>query len=236
MAKVIHEVVFYTYPKLIFTWPLIAIGILFYPIAAYGGEQQEAVSMALGWIWTVTLITVLLTMGVDVNRNVAAFWILLIVAVWLGAVYLRDVQGMDFVQAVGNFLHNISPRYERNLGLAVSILLAIPYSIMYVWVRINHKWRVTHNEFEHYSFGRVDRSLARGAKTVRASYPDLFELLLCMAGELVVMDANGQRVLERIEHVPLLPWVNRRLRKILEVTAVTPAVAEEAEAASQEEQ
>lgn len=94
---------------------------------------------------------------------------------------------------------------------------------MLFWTRLNNKWRITHNEFEHFSFGRSDDSLARGAKRVRSSYPDLLEFLFCLAGELDIYDSAGRRKLRTIPNVPLLPLVRRRISKLLETTQVTTA-------------
>ena len=133
-----------------------------------------------------------------------------------------------------------SPRLLRRRSLALSLLLAPPYLTMLVWARLQHKWRITHNEFERYSWGRADDSLARGAKRVRSTYPDLLELLLCGAGTLVVYSATGRSELVRIRNVPLLPLLRKRIDRILEQTAVTTtqeaAYIDEEVAAEQEEE
>ena len=96
-------------------------------------------------------------------------------------------------------------------------------------IRINDRWRITHNEFEHYTFGKMNDSLGRGAKTIRTDFPDVFELLLGLAGTLIVYNASGTKELRRIPHVMFLPFVRRRLNKILERTAITAAAMEEEE-------
>ena len=79
----------------------------------------------------------------------------------------------------------------------------------------------------------MDDSLARGAKRVRTSYPDFFELLLCLAGDLIIFDSVGRRELRRIPHVPFLPFVRKRINRILEKTAITAGeMDDEAEAAA----
>ncbi len=221
MAREAHEVVFYTYPKLLFAWPVILLGFLFYPLAAY----ELVSSTLLGWIYVITLVTVILTMGIDVNREVAVFWIVTLIAIAAASAYLRT-QGVDFFKPLVHLLGYMHPVYAPGTGLAVSVFLAVPYAVMLVWARLNDRWRITHNEFEHYAFGKVDRALARGAKTVRTAYPDLFEFLLCLAGELIIYDSKGEKELARIEHVPLLPLVRRRIQRILEYTAVVTTTDE----------
>ncbi len=218
-------VVFYTYPKLIFAWPLILAGFVLYPVAAVSWIDQEV----LAWIWALTAVVTVLTIGVDIARNAAAFWVVAIAAIWLLGLWLRDAKGITVFGDVFRFFANLDPSYPRTLALSISLWLTIPYVAMYLWSRINDKWRFTHNEFEHRSLGKVDWSAARAAKTVRSSYPDLFEALLCLAGDLIIYDARGARVIRRIPHVPLLPLVRRRIDVILETTSVTAAQIEEEE-------
>ncbi len=255
----LHEVTFVAYPKLLFTWPLILAGFLFWfigepvtPSAATapptaGAAQVQAqqtgespspvtsrpvVSKRLGWLGWIYLwiaIIVLLTLGVDVDRNTAAFWILLVVAIWVLGLWLRDVKGFTLFGDIYRWFAGLGVQYDRALGLALSIILLVPYIIMMGWGRLNDRWRITHNEFEHFSFGKLDDSLGRGAKTVRTFYPDVFELLLGLAGTLVVYNASGTRELRRIPNVLFLPFIRKRLDLILARTAITTATTEEEE-------
>ncbi len=224
-----HEVKFYTYPKFLFCWPLIVMGLVLGALDYWAGADAET----LAWIWGITLLIVLLTVGFDLNRNYTIFWLVLIGGIWILIIWLRDVKGVKIFSDIYNFFADVDPAYSRSLGLIVSIALTVLYFVMWVWTRLNSKWRITHNEFEHYQFGRMDDSLARGAKRIRASYPDFFELLLCLAGDLIIFDSTGRREIRRIPHVPLLPLVKKRINLILETTAVTPGeVEDEAEEVS----
>ena len=55
-----HEVNFYTYPKFLFCWPLIVVGYLLWGL----DHWAEADSEVLAWVWGVTLLIVLVTVGV----------------------------------------------------------------------------------------------------------------------------------------------------------------------------
>ena len=44
----------------------------------------------------------------------------------------------------------------------------------------------------------MDDSLGRGAKTIRSSFPDVLELVLGIAGTLIVYNATGTKELRRI--------------------------------------
>jgi len=228
--KSTHEVIFYTYPKFIFCWPLIVLGLAFWFLA--GPSNTEV----LAWSWGITLIVVAITLGFDLNRNLTIFWIVLIAGCWILVLWLRDAKHVQFFSRVYRFFADLDPAYSRSLGLLISIVLGVLYLVMWVWTRVNSKWRITHNEFEHFQLGRMDDSLARGAKRVSTRYPDFFELLLCLAGELVIYDASGHRELRRIPHVPLLPLVRRKIDRILETTAITGAMIDDEDNSSAPEE
>ena len=261
------SVTFYSYPKLVFAWPLIVMGVLFwfmgYPSTAElaGGAERvveavasgagdvtagtdgataageleaaakEAASQTgyafstrlevLGWVYVIMAVLVVLTVGVDIERNVGVFWLVAILLFFFLGKWLGDAKGFPVFSHMYHFFAGMDVQYNRGLGLAVSALLLIPFGVIVFWARIQNKWRITHNEFEHYSLGRADDSLARGAKRVRSTYPDLFELLLMGSGTLIVYSATGRSELRRIPNVPMLPLLRRRINRILEQTAVT---------------
>ncbi len=221
----VHQVTFVAFPKLFFVWPLIVVGFLFYFVAA-GMEPGGGGLEVLGWLYIGLILLVLLTLGVDVTRNQAIVWGVLILAIWIGGQYLQDVKGITIVGDLYRWLNGLDAEYNRGFGLAVSLMLLVPFIVMLIHSYMDDRWRITHNEFEHYSFGRMNDSLGRGAKTIRTEFPDIFELLLGMSGTLIVFNATGTKELRRIPHIMFLPFVRTRLNKILERTAITAAMAE----------
>ncbi len=212
------QVVFYAYPKLLLVWPLIVIGPILWALSAWAGVNLEF----LGWVYIFTSTLVLVAMGVDVERNQAVFWLVSILALFFLGMWMESKEILIYAN-IYKFFNDMDVKYDTKFGLVISILLSVPYVVMFIWSRLSHKWRITHNEFELISFGRRDLSVARGAKTVRSSYPDWFELMLCLSGTLVVYDATGSRVLQRIENVPMLPFLRKKIDRILEATAVVDA-------------
>ena len=213
----IHEVVFHTYPKLLFIWPIILAGLLFWPLVSYWGANAEVV----GWVYLVIVASVILTLGIDLERDHAVFWLVVFLALFFLGKWL-DARFETFT-GIGDLYRWFADRdvqYDPAFGGVLSLLLLPSYVIMLVYARLQHRWRITHNEFEHYSWGRADDSLARGAKRVRSTFPDLLELLLCGAGTLVVYSATGRTELRRIPHVPMIFLVRRRINRLLEATAI----------------
>jgi hypothetical protein len=209
------RIVFFTYPPLIYTWPIIAMGIIFWPLALLGVS-----STALGWIYTTICTFVLVAMGVDLDRTKTFMWGLAASVIFL-LITLAGYNNIPVASHILSFLGLIAPEYSYKFGLVMSIFLGIGFILMIIGTRVNDRWVVTHNEFEHISLGRVDDSLARGAKTIRTSYPDLLESMLCLSGSLLIYDSLGKRLLRKIDHVPFLPFLRSRMAHFLEVTAVT---------------
>lgn len=217
-----ESVTFVAYPKLLFAWPLILLGFLFWPLAGILSENPAALAW-MGWIYLFVAVFIIMALGVDVDRNQAFFWLVLLGAIWLLGVVLKDRAGITIFGDIYKFFAAQHVVYNRGFGLSLSIVLSVPFLIMVGWAYLNDRWRITHNEFEHYSFGRMDDSLGRGAKTIRTEFPDVFELILGLAGTLIVYNATGNQVLRRIPHVMFLPSVRKRLNRVLEKTAVIDA-------------
>ena len=250
-GKPVHQVAFTAHPKLLYAWPLILAGFLFWwpgqapetatPAASPPAAAQPAGTNAttgqpaavparpfsqqleyLGWAYIWIALIVVLALGIDLGRNQALVLVLFIAFVWVLGLLLRDRYHFTLFGDIYRWFAERNVQYDRNLALSLSILLLIPYLFMLIWARLNDRWRITHNEFEHYSLGRSSDSLGRGAKAIRSEFPDFFEAVLGLgAGTLIVSDASGTRELRRIPNVVLLPIVRRKLDRILERTAVT---------------
>lgn len=211
------------------------------PAAAAGEEGEWAEGEVVGelpahrrletlaWIYIWLFVVVLMTLGVDVDRNQFVFWLVVVALFWVGGYYLKDVRGITVFGDVYAWFGRWNIQYDRAFGLCLSLIMLVPYVVMIGWAWLNDRWRITHNEFEHYSLGKMDDSLGRGAKTIRTSFPDVLELILGMAGTLVVYNATGTKELRRIPHVMFLPFVRKRLNQILERTAITAYAAADEE-------
>lgn len=213
---------FCTYPKLVFAWPLLLAGPVFGLLTNHNFGTPEL----LGWIYLMLLVLVVLTLSVDIERNHAAFWMLIFAVFFFMGRWLDDAKGFTFFGNIYEWFVSLDVKYDKGLGNAISALLVVPYMVMMLWARLQHRWRITHNEFEHYSWGRSDDSLARGAKRVRCTYPDLLEFLLLGAGTLIVYSATGRTELKRIPHVPMIFLVRKKINRLLESTLITTDIME----------
>ena len=125
----VHEVRFVGYPKLLFAWPVILAGVLFYTFAH---ALNDSALETLGWVYITILGFVILAMGVDVNRNQAIFWFVAIFACWILGLYLNAVRNIPVFGRILGRLDAINVKYHGARGLAMSIVPLVPYLIMIV--------------------------------------------------------------------------------------------------------
>ena len=125
-----HSIVFHCYPKLLFAWPLIVIGPLFWLIAA-PGEDPTAISgrlEVLGWLYLLTMTLVVMTVGIDLERNYTVFWLVVFLLFFFLGRWLIDVQHFTLFGEVYRWFANRDVQYDRNFALVLSIFLAVPYA------------------------------------------------------------------------------------------------------------
>jgi hypothetical protein len=221
------SVIVHSYSPFIFTWPLILLGYLFYPLVNSGWMQPATA----GWIYATAMILVLLTMGIDINRNATIFWLVFVLGSWFGIILLSE-RGFTLFGKIGHFMANLKPNWSADMGLATSILMTIFYALVVGNAWLNDRWRFIAGEIEHWSFGRNDDSMGRGAKVISTSYPDFLELLLMLSGTVTIYNAQKTMVLARIPRVPLLPFRVKLINRLLESVQVTPAARADEEAAA----
>jgi len=227
-----ERIVLYSYPPLIYIWPVILLGFLFWFTEKFGWISPKVEA----WIYIITFVIVLLTMGIDVNRNMAVFWLAVLAALSFCVLWLRGAKGIVLFDHVGQFFAGLDPKYSADLGMITSIFLSVVYVIVLATARINDKWVFTQNEIEHYAMFRGSSSLGRGAKGVRATYRDFFELMVLFAGDVEVRTAQGNRVLARMQNVPFLMFRMRKIDRILASYSVTPGAADEESSEAVEEE
>ncbi len=227
-----NEICFHSFPQLVFTWPLILAGFLFYGLDAANLIQPATLGWIYGWVFVVTI----LTLGVDQDRNHFAFWLVVIALIVVVIMYIELARHVVIIGHIHHFFNGLKMDYPRDWCLFASIMLSIFYGLMICETRLNDKWIVSHNKFEHVAFGRTDVSLGKGAKGTKTVYPDILQLIFCLSGDLIITSGDGTKYLRIIRNVPLLPFVNARVRKILDATAVTPAEEQEVAAVLEDDE
>jgi len=215
------EIVLYSYPKYVYTWPLLFLAAVFPLLGDLVSKNVE------GWIFLITLLTVLMAVGFDLNRNLSISWGVTIVASVFCILWLKDVKNVIFFSDIGRHLASRNPVVSLDWTYLYALFGGLLYLIMFIDVRINQRWRISHNEIEHFAMLSKDDSLGRGAKRIITSYPDFLELLLCGAGTIQIYSAQGGILLRSIPNVPLLFFRSAEISRILESTEVTAASGDE---------
>lgn len=212
-----HSVTYCGHTKIIFLWPIIAMGYLFWPLQTWNLLSKET----LGWIYFLVMATVLLAVTVDLSRNFGLVWLLLIAFIVTLGRWLADAKQIRVLSDMYGWFRGLDVEYSRGFGLAFSVLLSIVFLVGLIWAWANNRYTMTHNEVIHHIWGRGDRSVGRGARVITMLYPDWFEFLICMAGTIIVYDNTGRTQICKSEHVPLLPLRASKIQKILESLEVT---------------
>jgi hypothetical protein len=215
------QIVFFSYPKYLYTWPAILLAVLLPLLGDIISPQLE------GWIFVVTLLTVLMAMGFDLSRNLTISWGVTIVASVFCLLWLKDAKNVVIFSQLGHYLSSKSPLISDDWLYLFALFGGVLYLIMFVDAHINQRWRISHNEIEHFAMLSKDDSLGRGAKRFITSYPDFLELLLCGAGTIQIYSAQGGILLRSIPNVPWLFFRSKRISQILESTEVSAATGEE---------
>ena len=215
------EVVIYSYPKYLYIWPLLLLTVLFPLLGDLVHQQVE------GWVFLVTLLIVLMAIGFDLSRNLTISWGVTIIASVFIILWLKDAKNVLFFSDIGHHLASKNPIISRDWQYLFAMFGGGLYLIMYIDAHINQRWRISHNEIEHFAMLSKDDSLGRGAKRIITSYPDFLELLLCGAGTIQIYSAQGGILLRSIPNVPLLFFRSKAISRILEATEVSAMNGEE---------
>ncbi len=223
--KMPDSVVIYSYPQFVFSWPLIVFGFL---LAGLQSLEWLAPS-TVAWTYIAILSLVMVAMGIDLGRNSSIFCLVLFVGSWFFILWLQAAKDIMFFARLAEFIESLELSISSRTMVVISIILAIIYIVMMAMAFVNDRWRFTHNEIEHRTFGHKDSALGRGAKGVTASWPDVLELLICASGTLHVRSASGGKELLTIKNVPLLFFRYKKISHILETTSITQNLAEEDE-------
>ncbi|MEI6604395.1 MAG: hypothetical protein WCP35_03725 [Verrucomicrobiota bacterium] len=213
------QIVFYSYPKFLYTWPVIFLAVLL-PLLGINPQVE-------GWIFVISLLTVLMAMGFDLSRNLTISWGAAILASIFCLLWLKDAKHVVVFGQIGQHLSSKVPLISHDWLNLFGLFGGILYFIMFIDVRINQRWRISHNEIEHFAMLSKDDSLGRGAKRFITSYPDFLELLLCGAGTIQIYSAQGGIQLRSIPNVPWLFFRSARISQILESTEVSASSGEE---------
>ena len=196
-------------PVFVYCWPLILCGYVLYALSLLGMMPSPE---AAGAIYYTIAVIVMVTMGVDVGLGPVAFLLLICLLAVLN------------VPILGHFLSSF---LYHGGAIDVSFVLQLSNALLIVYMmvsvdRLFNFYRVTDASIMQVRFGHSEIATTRAGKQLRAEYPSILKALVGFgAGDLVVRDTNGDRVLLRICDVPLLFFRFRSIERRLKTYMVT---------------
>ncbi len=216
-----NSIVFHSYPKFVFCWPILFLGLVGYLWSLVGTPPS-----ALSWVYVLAMTVVLLAISFDMGRNWVAIWSLVVMVFVFCALWLGSVYGVPVFRTIGHWLGTREMDYPVGLTSTISLILAPIFLGMVISVRLNQKWRMTHNEIERFVFWSSSDSFGRGSKQFTFTFPDVLERLLLFSGTITVKTNNG-KFLKAIPDVPGLTLKMRKFDRILAAVAMSPHLDEE---------
>ncbi|MDD5026191.1 MAG: hypothetical protein PHH13_02320 [Candidatus Peribacteraceae bacterium] len=207
---------FFYYPKFLYTWPLIVAGYLCYAVSQSAGPNAD---VFLGWVYTITVVAVVTTLGIDLRLRVAG---VVVLAIALGVVtaVAFGIKGYAVASRSLEFLHACTPRFDRGGTLLISITLSVVYILMYIWVHLFQRVHIGAGGAVIVKvFGESATKYLADNRCFSVDWPDTLEWLLGFgAGQITIRDraSNSEIVLP---NVPLLAGLEQTIEEqgLLEV-------------------
>ncbi len=203
----------YSYPAFVFTWPIIAWGLVF------GGLKTLGVPDAvLAWAYLMLLVFTMVTMGFDFKFGgwlgiIATVTVVIVALGWWGSA--TDIAVFHRIREL------LSGWLTLPVGWVVtlSVFLLVIYLVMMTLRRFNKRLRI------HGNLVIIDTLLGKIDRNTRASYginddvPDVNELLLGMCSAFL-LEGKGTVSSHEFKNVPGGPLVTRVIEEMLAATAV----------------
>lgn len=209
-SPVPEEIVVYEYAPLVFFWPTIIAGVLFWLLDLIVDWPG-----ILGVAWWICLIAPCSTIAFNIPRNV--FWSLL--GVFILVVIIIVLLSMLHVSFawVADLLQRTHPRFDPGTALWTSAVMGTFYCIMLVYARFDWRWVINPNRVQHVKWGEEETALPMNQYKAYAQYDDWMELMLLGAGDIVIYSQTQHgREIARIRNIPFLWFRWEVIRELLE--------------------
>ncbi len=217
-----------SYPKTVYLWPTMVIGILFWLISVLNdifsfatGQGSSDLNALFATIWLIIFTFNLIVISFDFSASRTFTIFITALTIFLLYILFRDYFHFTFIKALPSFKQflvdtglSISPIFY----LYISIVLLIIYGILLI------KDKVVYWEFEPnritYHRGLFDTAESYPGQTSRVitETPDIFERLLFRAGTIFII-VNDDKI-HKLENVYNAANKDDRIQKILSVMNV----------------
>jgi hypothetical protein len=211
------KVYFTSFSTLLYLWPIMVVGVL--GCWLVGANLVGAPMM--GWIWITVMLTVLIAVGADTDRNKAFVIGLIITVLWVLGLLLKEKHHFPVLSHIYDYFAGLGVAFDSGTAKVFSVATCVILVFVVAIAWFDGRYEITTREITHRRVFRTSDSLPRAAKRIKRDWRDLMEVFLGIgAGDVIVLDSN-MNIVMRISNVPFLWFFRHDIDHILEVLATT---------------
>lgn len=223
-GKAPEEIKVYSYPRLIFVFPLIVTGYVFAALNHLGWLNHEFAS----WFGLTTLFLIIMALGLELSIKATCFWLLFVSFCWLGTAYLRLAMGINIFHKIGEYLFlKLDPSVSVDFWFLLSIIFTPIYLMIWIASHLDSQVTINHSEIIYKQMGGQRQIVERETSELDAEYPNTLAKVLCGAGSLIMIYSRGQETVRKVFHN--VPWLWFTMPLILEIIRSKEVITAEQE-------
>jgi hypothetical protein len=186
------RIVIHPWPKVILSWPLVLVSIVFYFLGGgWWADTGPVPAEALGLWWMIMFLFTLLVQTFDFGRNNVIATFATITVILLG-LYIWELQGnVEIYKAIYRMFQNAHLALDQNFYLAITIIYGIMFLFAFLTTRFDY-WVLEPNRLMHkHGLLGDERQYATLQMSVEKEIPDLLEWLIFGGGRLIFKPGPG---------------------------------------------
>ncbi len=211
------KVYFTSFSTLLYIWPITAVGV----VGCWLVGANWVGAPVMGWVWITVMLTVLIAIGADTDRNKVFFIACIITVLWVLGLRLEENQGIPVLSRIYDYFAGLGVAFDPGTAKVFSAVTSVILVLVVAAAWFDGRYEITTREITHKRVFRTSDSLPRAAKRIKRDWRDLMEVFLGIgAGDLIVLDSN-KNIVMRIGNIPFLWFFRHDIDHILEVLATT---------------
>jgi hypothetical protein len=196
----IDRVVAKSFPKTIYLWPTLIIGMIIWIVNSlntefdfFTGQNAQNVNALFATIWLLFIAFNLIIMSFDFSLGKTFSIFITIIVITLGYVLLRDANNIELLQdlpSLKEILLSINIYVDPIFYLLFSLILMFIYIVTFIQTRFVY-WEFQSNRIIHHRgiFEREESFSAQQSRVITQT-TDIFERLLFRAGTIYIIDSD----------------------------------------------
>lgn len=217
-----------SYPKTVYLWPTMLIGVLFYLISLLNnsfafaiGQNSNEMNALFATIWLIIFTFNLIVISFDFSASRTFTIVISVLSISLLYIFIRDFFKLSFLKvlpSLNQFLIDTGLTISPIFYFYISVILAIIYLILHLKDKIVY-WEFEPNRITYHRglFDNEESFPTQQARIITET-PDIFERLLFRAGTIFIV-VNDNKI-HKLENVYNAASKDHRIQKILSVINV----------------